>query len=111
MALLQAGATARVLAAPLPEERDPYAGAERLGAPVVDLGYPYRTAKSVAVVVPAGSGPEFVSLAIVGVGLAGVQRFIHQKLVGSAMELIGSRLHCDVQDATAHLAIFGREVR
>src|SRR5215831_16785783 len=51
-----------------------------------------------------------MSVSIISKRPAGVQRFVDEIIVNTAMERVGSRLHRHVEQTTARLTEFSREV-
>src|SRR5262249_10948151 len=63
-----------------------------------------------AVVIAALDGADQASAAVVRERLPRVESFIHEVIVAAAVKLVASGPHREVEESSAHLAVFGCEV-
>src|SRR5262245_5805951 len=76
---------------------------------VIEFGH-HRTANTETPIVAAFAIPYQFTTTVVGKRPAGIERFVDEIVVNAAMKLIGARSHRDVEQTTARLSIFSREV-
>ena len=95
------------LAILLPVEKE-----EGLVVTVIYLGDPHRAAESKAVIVPPLLKPDQVPgpVRIIRERLTRVQHFVQEIIVGASVELVAARFHGEIEQASAHLPVFGGEV-
>ena len=84
---------------------------ECLVFPVVELGNTDRTTERKSVIVASSALAWIVRYRLAGQErIAGVEDFVDEIVVGAAVIRVGPGPHRDVEQATAHLSVFGREV-